>query len=167
MFFYIQRGDSVDTILVSPPPALPDDCEEENEDGIVVNQEQLVADEAPYQSIISASYSTLRQRQTYHHSWEDHSEQGPFVLLDLPHSIGRQHEWYDEEQEQKVTRMPKDCVALDLGSSDTSSSSSSSSDLSIDEDDAFAADYDLHSVGHNQDWEVCMDSVKILIQNSF
>ncbi|XP_021933450.1 uncharacterized protein LOC110836502 isoform X3 [Zootermopsis nevadensis] len=150
------RGDSVDTILVSPPPALPDDCEEENEDGIVVNQEQLVADEAPYQSIISASYSTLRQRQTYHHSWEDHSEQGPFVLLDLPHSIGRQHEWYDEEQEQKVTRMPKDCVALDLGSSDTSSSSSSSSDLSIDEDDAFAADYDLHSVGHNQDWEVQM-----------
>jgi hypothetical protein len=153
---------------VSPPPALPDDLEEENADDAVVNQEQFVVDEAPYQSIISPSHSSLRQRQVYRHSWEDHSEEEILQLLDLPHSVSPQHVWCAEDEEQKDTHMSKDCVALDLGSSDTSSSSSSSSsDLSNDEDDAFAADYDLHSVGHNQDWEVCVDHVKILMQIFF
>jgi hypothetical protein len=163
---YLQRGDSVDTVLVSPPPTLSDSFEEENGDDSVVNREQFVVDETPYQSIISPSHDALRQRQAYHHSWEDHSEEETSELLDLPHSISPQHLWCEEDGEQKDIHTPKDCVALDLGSSDTSSSSSSSSsDLSNDEDDAFAADYDLHSVGHNQDWEVCVHYVKILVQD--
>lgn len=165
----MQRGDSVDTVLVSPPPALPDDFEEENGDDTVANQEQFVVDETPYQSIISPSHSTLRQRQAYHHSWDNHSEEETLQLLDLSHSISPQYMWCAEDEEQKDTHMPRDCVALDLGSSDTSSSSSSSSssDFSNDEDDVFSADYDLRRVGHNQDWEVRMEDAKILIQDLF
>ncbi|PNF27892.1 hypothetical protein B7P43_G08302 [Cryptotermes secundus] len=142
------RGDSVDTVLMSPPPALPDDLEEESGNN-------AVADEAPYHSMISPSHHILQQPQTYRHSWEDHSEEETLELLDLPSSISPQHMWCVEDGLQNDRDIPIDSVALDLGSSDTSSSSSSSSDSSNDEDDAFATD-DLHSVGHNQDWEVQM-----------
>jgi hypothetical protein len=146
---------------MSPPPALPDDddLEEQNGNSVVAGQEQYLVDEAPYRSIISPSHCILQQPETYHHSWEDHSEEETLELLDLPRSISPQHVWCAEDELQNGTDMPRDCVALNLGSSDTSSStsstssSSSSSDSSNDEDDAFAAD-DLHSVGHNQDWEV-------------
>lgn len=131
---------------MSPPPALPDDLEEGNGSN--------VADDAPYQSMISPSHHILQQPQTYRHSWEDHSEEETLELLDLPRSISPQHMWCVEDGLQNDTDMPRDFVALDLGSPHTSSSSSSSSDSSNDEDDAFAADDDLHSVGHNQDWEV-------------
>jgi hypothetical protein len=140
---------------MSPPPALPDDdLEEENGNSVEAGQEQFLVDEAPYQSMILPSRHILQQPETYRHSWEDHSEEETLELLDLPRSISPQHMWCAEDELQSDTDMPRDCVALDLGSSDTSSSSSSSGDSSNDEDDAFAADDDLHSVGHNRDWEV-------------
>jgi hypothetical protein len=142
---------------MSPPPALPDDdFKEENGNSIVAGQEQFLTDEAPHQSRILPSRHILQQPQTYRHSWEDHSEEETLELLDLPRSISPQHMWCAEDELQNDADMPKDCVTLDLGSSDTSSSSSSSTsgDSSNYEDDAFAADDDLHSVGHNRDWEV-------------
>ncbi|PSN56858.1 hypothetical protein C0J52_08291 [Blattella germanica] len=151
------RGDSVDTVLASPPPTLPDDnLEDEVEDR--TESQQLSADERPYQRIVSPSHSGLRQRQMYRRSWEDHSEEETMELLDLPRSMSPQHVWCaedEDEEEQKKPEVPRDCVALDLGSSD-SSSSSSSSDSSNDEDDMFGMDDDLQTVGHNRDWEVQM-----------
>jgi hypothetical protein len=141
---------------MSPPPALPDDdLAEESDNSVVAGQEQFLVDEAPYNhTMILSSRHVLQQPQTYRHSWEDHSEEETLELLDLPRSISPQHVWCAEDELQNDADMPRDCVALDLGSSDTSSSSSSPGDSSNDEDDAFAADDDLHSVGHNRDWEV-------------
>jgi hypothetical protein len=140
---------------MSPPPALPDDIlEEENGNSVVAAEEQNVVDTAPYQCMGSPLRGTLRHRQAYHHSWEDNSEEETLELLDLPHSISPQHMWCADDGEQDSTDVARECVALDLGSSDTSSSSSSSSDSSSDDDDAFGADDDLQSPGHNQDWEV-------------
>ncbi|KAJ9578163.1 hypothetical protein L9F63_024975, partial [Diploptera punctata] len=150
------RGDSVDTVLASPPPALPDeDLDEENDNRI---ETEHLLDERPYQRIVSPSRGGLRQRQVYRRSWEDHSEEETMELLDLPRSISPQSVWCAENEEQvKVTDTLRDCVAVELGSSDSSSSSSSSSssDSSNDEDDAFGTDY-LQPVGHNRDWEVQM-----------
>jgi hypothetical protein len=153
---------------MSPPPTLPDDIlEEENGNSVVAAQEQTVVDKAPYQCIGSPLHSTSRHRQAYHHSWEDDSEEETLELLDLPHSISPQHMWCAEDGEQNGTDKPRDSVALELGSSDTSSSSS---DSSSDDDDAFAADDDLQSPGHNQDWEVSyvilsVEDLKILTGN--
>ena len=173
MLLYLQRGDSVDTVLMSPPPKLPDDIlEEENGNSALTAQEQNVVDKAPYKCINSPLHGTLRHRRPFRHSWEDNSEEEALELLDLPCSIIPQHLWSAEDEEQNGTDMPRDCVALDLGSDTSSSSSSSSSisssDSSNDDEDAFAADDDLHSPGHNQDWEVnCvtlrMEDLKILI----
>lgn len=163
---YLQRGDSVDTVLMSPPPTLPDDVlEEENGNSALTAQEQTVVDKATYECINSPLHGTLRHRRTFRHSWEDNSEEEAQELLDLPCSIIPQHLWSAEDGEQNGTDMPRDCVALDLGSETSSSSSSSpssssSSDSSNDDDDAFAADDDLHSPGHNQDWEVSCMSLK-------
>jgi hypothetical protein len=161
---------------MSPLPALPDDdLEEENGNSVVADQEQFLVNEAPHQNMISPLPHILQRSRTYRHSWEDHSEEETLELLDLPRSISPQHMWCVEDGLQDDTDMPKDCVALDLGSSDTSSSSSSSSsssDCSNNEDDAFAADDDFHSVGHNKDWEVIciiltVDDFKIVIEDWF
>lgn len=159
---YLQRGDSVDTVLMSPPPTLPDDIlEEENGNSALTAQEQTVVNKAPYECINSPLHGTLRHRRPFRHSWEDNSEEETLELLDLPCSIIPQHLWGAENGEQNGTDMPRDCVALDLGSDTSSSSSSSSSDSSNDDDDAFAADDDLHSPGHNQDWEVICMTLRI------
>lgn len=156
---------------MSPPPTLPDDAlEEENGNSGLTTQEQTMVDKASYECINSPLHGTLRHRRSYHHSWGDKCEDESLELLDLPCSISPQHMWCAEDGEQNGTDMPKDCVALDLGSdtsssssssSSTSSSSSSSSDLSNDDDDAFAVDDDLHSPGHNQDWEVSYISLRM------
>ena len=145
----------MDTVLASPPPALPDD---DDEDVNRVEPEQRLIDERPYQRIVSPSHSGLRQRQLYRRSWEDHSEEETMELLDLPRSISPQHVWHPEDGDQiELPEKLRDCVAVDLGPSDSSSSSSSSSSTSSessnDEDDKFGMD-DLRTVGHNRDWEV-------------
>jgi hypothetical protein len=145
---------------MSPPPTLPDDfLEEETGNSGLTAQEQTVVDKAPYECINSPLRGTLRHRRPFRHSWEENSEEETLELLDLPCSISPQHVWCDEDVEHNGTIMRRDCVALDLGSDTSSSSSSDSSN--DDDDDAFAADDDLHSPGHNQDWEVSYMTLKM------
>ncbi|XP_068087041.1 uncharacterized protein [Anabrus simplex] len=130
------RGDSVDTVLTSPPPILPDE-----------DMEELLGNGVRHRHMVTSHHHRLQRR-----SWEDHSEEETLELLDLPRSITPQHVWLDESSHSNGL-MRQESVAVDMGSSDSESSSSSSAGS---EEDHFQVSDRSEFCTHNRDWEVQM-----------
>nr|CAD7402482.1 unnamed protein product [Timema cristinae] len=70
---FMQRGDSVDTVLASPLRHLPEELNE----------------------LLPGEGISSRRHLIHRHSWEDHSEEESMEIMDLPRSISPQYVWSD------------------------------------------------------------------------